>query len=62
MIYECYLWLMETLFATENLPEILQPISQELCAIFSIVIVIFIIAAPLYMLYRLCRFMFEVHF
>lgn len=60
MIYDCYLWLMEMFFSTESLPPILQPISEELCAVASILIVLAILAIPIYLIYRLARFMFEV--
>lgn len=59
MITQCYNWLYDYLFSGD-LPAILAPVSEELCAILCIIIVGFALFMPIYIIYRLIRFISDL--
>lgn len=60
MITQAYNELMNLLFGTaENLPSILQPISEELCAIFALVMSALVVAIPVFIFVKLIKMVYD---
>lgn len=61
MITDCYNWLWALLFSGD-LPSVLAPVAEESCVILTFIVVCLTLALPLYLLYRLARLVFDLHF
>ena len=60
MITQAYNELMTLLFgAPENLPTILQTISEELCAIFALIMSALVIAIPVFIFVKLIKMVYD---
>lgn len=60
MITQAYNELMTLLFGTaENLPSILQPISEELCAVFALIMSALIVAIPVFIFVKLIKMVYD---
>ncbi len=60
MITQAYNELMTLLFgASENLPTILQPISEELCAIFALIMSALVVAIPVFIFVKLIKMVYD---
>ena len=60
MITQAYNELMNLLFGTaENLPSILQPISEELCAVFALIMSALIVAIPVFIFVKLVKMVYD---
>lgn len=60
MITQAYNELMTLLFgASENLPTILQSISEELCAIFALIMSVLVVAIPVFIFVKLIKMVYD---
>lgn len=60
MITQAYNELMTLLFgASENLPIILQSISEELCAIFALIMSALVVAIPVFIFVKLIKMVYD---
>lgn len=60
MITQAYNELMTLLFgAPENLPTILQTISEELCAIFALIMSALVVAIPVFIFVKLIKMVYD---
>lgn len=60
MITQAYNELMTFLFGTaENLPSILQPVSEELCVIFSLFLSAFVLSIPVFIFVKLIKMVYD---
>ena len=60
MITQAYNELMTLLFgASENLPTILQPISEELCAIFALFVSALVLSIPVFIFVKLIKMVYD---
>lgn len=60
MITQAYNELMTLLFgASENLPTILQQISEELCAIFALIMSALVVAIPVFIFVKLIKMVYD---
>ena len=60
MITQAYNELMTLLFgASENLPAILQPISEELCVIFALIMSALVVAIPVFIFVKLIKMVYD---
>lgn len=60
MITQAYNELMTLLFgAPESLPMILQPISEELCAILSLIMSALVVAIPVFIFVKLIKMVYD---
>lgn len=60
MITQAYNELMTLLFGTAgNLPTILQPISEELCAIFALIMSALVVAIPVFIFVKLVKMVYD---
>lgn len=60
MITQAYNELMILLFgASENLPTILQTISEELCAIFALIMSALIVIIPVFIFVKLIKMVYD---
>lgn len=60
MITQAYNELMTLLFGTPgSLPTILQPISEELCAIFALIMSALVIAIPVFIFVKLIKMVYD---
>ena len=60
MITQAYNELMTLLFGTsENLPTILQPISEELCTIFALFLSALVLAIPVFIFLKLIKMVYD---
>lgn len=60
MITQAYNELMTLLFGSvESLPAILQPISEELCAIFSLIMSALVVAIPVFIFVKLIKMVYD---
>lgn len=60
MITQAYNELMTLLFGTaESLPTILQPISEELCAIFALIMSALAVAIPVFIFVKLIKMVYD---
>lgn len=60
MITQAYNELMILLFgASENLPTILQTISEELCAIFALIMSALVVAIPVFIFVKLIKMVYD---
>ena len=60
MITQAYNELMTLLFgAPENLPTILQQISEELCAIFALIMSALVVAIPVFIFVKLLKMVYD---
>lgn len=60
MITQAYNELMTLLFgASENLPTILQSISEELCAIFALIMSALVVAIPVFIFVKLIKMVYD---
>lgn len=60
MITQAYNELMTLLFgAPGSLPTILQPISEELCAIFALIMSALVVAIPVFIFVKLIKIVYD---
>lgn len=60
MITQAYNELMTLLFGTPgSLPAILQPISEELCAIFALIMSALVVAIPVFIFVKLIKMVYD---
>ena len=60
MITQAYNELMTLLFGVpENLPTILQTISEELCAIFALIMSALVVAIPVFIFVKLIKMVYD---
>ena len=60
MIIEAYNELMTLLFGSaDNLPAILQPISEELCAIFALLMSALVLSVPIFVFVKLLKMVYD---
>lgn len=60
MITQAYNELMTLLFgASENLPTILQSISEELCAIFALIMSALVVAIPVFIFVKVIKMVYD---
>ena len=60
MITQAYNELMTLLFGTPGkLPTILQPISEELCAIFALIMSALVVAIPVFIFVKLIKMVYD---
>lgn len=60
MITQAYNELMTLLFgAPESLPTILQTISEELCAIFALIMSALVVAVPVFIFVKLIKMVYD---
>lgn len=60
MIIQAYNELMTLLFGTaENLPSILQPVSEELCALFALFMSALVLSIPIFIFVKLIKMVYD---
>ena len=60
MIIQAYNELMTLLFGSaDSLPSILQPVSEELCAIFALFVSALVLSVPIFILVKLIKMVYD---